>query len=245
MTPIRPTRLALTETDRKTAREQAYQELRRAILGGSLEAGTRLVQTEVAAALRVSTTPVREALRDLAADGLVRFDDYRGAVVQQPDLADIREVYRLRIALEPLAIRQALDGLTAEELERAAELQRQMDTETELGAWVELNSRFHAVFDDRRSPRTTAILRNLRDNAALVVGFSNRARPNLIRESNRQHHLLVTAGRRRDSDAAAAIVEKHVRETLDAMEDYFATGDRWTAETGPAVGAGGRIAPSS
>jgi DNA-binding GntR family transcriptional regulator len=228
--PARPARLALAETDRKTAREQAYQELRRAILGGSLEAGTRLVQTEVAAALRVSTTPVREALRDLASDGLVRFDDYRGAVVQQPDLADIREVYRLRVALEPLAMREALDGLTAEEIDRAAELQSRMDVETELGTWVELNSRFHGVFDGRRSPRTTAILRNLRDSAALVVGFSNRARPNLIPESNRQHHQLLTACRNRDADAAAAVVERHVRETLEAMEDYFAAGGQWAVE---------------
>jgi DNA-binding GntR family transcriptional regulator len=216
------TSIALLEADRRTTREQVYDALRRGILGGGLEAGTRLIQTEIADALRVSTTPVREALRDLAAQGLVRFDDYRGAVVQQPNLAEIREIYRLRILLEPAAIRQSLENLTDKDLARAADLQELMDDERDLGAWVELNNQFHAVFDDSRSPRMNAILRNLRDSAALVVGFSNRVRPTLIDASNRQHHLLLTACRDRNHDEAAMIVEEHVRETLEAMERYFA-----------------------
>lgn len=213
--------LTLVEADRRTAREQAYEALRRGILGGTLEAGSRLVQSEVAVALGVSTTPVREALRDLASEGLVKFDDYRGAVVQQPSLADIREIYRLRILLEPVAIRDSLENLTAEELERASDLQSQMDHVRDLGVWVELNNTFHSVFDDSRTPRMNAILRNLRDSAALVVGFSNRVRPSLIDASNRQHHLLLQACRDHDGDAAARIVEEHVRETLEAMERYF------------------------
>jgi DNA-binding GntR family transcriptional regulator len=214
--------LSLLETDRRTTREQAYEALRRGILGGALEAGTRLVQSEIAEALGVSTTPVREALRDLAAEGLVRFDDYRGAVVQRPNMAEIREIYNLRIVLEPVAIRQNVENLTDKELIRATELQDLMDEERDLGVWVELNNQFHAVFDGSTSPRMNAILRNLRDSAALVVGFSNRVRPTLIDASNRQHHLLLKACRERDGDAAAKIVEEHVRETLEAMERYFA-----------------------
>jgi DNA-binding GntR family transcriptional regulator len=97
-----------------------------------------------------------------------------------------------------------------------------MDDERDLGVWVELNNRFHAVFDDSRSPRMNTILRNLRDSAALVVGFSNRVRPSLIDASNRQHHLLLKACRDHDGESAAKIVEEHVRETLEAMERYFA-----------------------
>jgi DNA-binding GntR family transcriptional regulator len=211
----------LLESDRQTTREQVYEALRRGILGGALEAGTRLIQSDLASALGVSTTPVREALRDLAAEGFVRFDDYRGAIVQRPNLADIREIYDLRILLEPAAMRKSLEALSDTDIERAAALQSEMDEERDLGVWVELNSRFHSIFDDARSPRMNAILRNLRDSAALVIGFSNRARPALIDASNRQHHLLLDACGRRDANAAAKIVEDHVRETLDAMERYF------------------------
>jgi DNA-binding GntR family transcriptional regulator len=97
-----------------------------------------------------------------------------------------------------------------------------MDREADLGVWVDLNNQFHSVFDDTNSPRMTAILRNLRDSAALVIGFSNRARPTLITASNRQHHLLLRACREGDGEAAARIVQHHVRETLEAMEAYFA-----------------------
>lgn len=211
----------LLESDRQTTREQVYEALRRGILGGALEAGTKLIQSDLASALGVSTTPVREALRDLAAEGFVRFDDYRGAVVQRPNLADIREIYDLRILLEPAAMRKSLEALSDTDIERAAALQSEMDGERDLGVWVELNNRFHSIFDDVRSPRMNAILRNLRDSAALVIGFSNRVRPALIDASNKQHHLLLDACRRRDADAAAKIVEDHVRETLDAMERYF------------------------
>jgi DNA-binding GntR family transcriptional regulator len=211
----------LLEADRRTTREQVYEALRRGILGGPLEAGTRLIQSDLAAALGVSTTPVREALRDLAAEGFVRFDDYRGAVVQRPNLADIREIYDLRILLEPAAMRKSLEALSDRDVERAAALQSEMDGERDLGVWVGLNNRFHSIFDDARSPRMNAILRNLRDSAALVIGFSNRVRPSLIDASNKQPHLLLDACRRRDGGAAAKIVENHVRETIDAMEHYF------------------------
>lgn len=222
---MKDTRLALEEANRTTARGQAYEALRRGILDGSLEAGSRLVQSEVAAALGVSTTPVREALRDLAFEGLVTLDDYHGAMVQEPNLADIREIYKLRIVLEPLAIRESLENLTDAELQRAISLQSLMDEESNLATWVELNNRFHSVFDDAKSPRMGAILRNLRDSAVLVIGFSNRVRPSLITASNRQHHLFLEACREHDGEAAALIVEQHVRETLESMEVYFADSD--------------------
>jgi DNA-binding GntR family transcriptional regulator len=76
---------------RRTAHEYVRNSLREGILRGSLVGGTRLVQSEIASELEVSTTPVREALRDLATEGLVQLDAHRGAVVLQlggPRLGD-------------------------------------------------------------------------------------------------------------------------------------------------------------
>lgn len=211
----------LQGADRKTTGEQVYEALRRGILGGAFDGGSRLVQSEIAIALGVSTTPVREALRKLAAEGLIRSDSYRGAVVETPTLEDAREIYKLRLLLEPVAAREKVEHLTRPELEWASELQRRMDQEKDLGSWVELNSQFHGVFEDASSPRMSAILRNLRDSAALIVGLSSRVRPALMTGSNTQHHLLLQACRNQDGDAAGRIVEQHLRETLESVERYF------------------------
>ena len=97
---------------RKTAHEFVREVLRRAILSGELTGSTRLVQAELAATLEVSTTPVREALRDLASEGLIRFDPHRGAVVEELSRDELNEVYAIRKVLEPLALTQALPNLT-------------------------------------------------------------------------------------------------------------------------------------
>ena len=63
--------------------------------------GTRIIQSEIASQLEVSVTPVREALRDLAAEELVIFDPHRGALVRSLDLEEVKEIYQLRMVLSP------------------------------------------------------------------------------------------------------------------------------------------------
>src|SRR5688572_20697813 len=92
--PIRP----------RTAAEAVATRLRQEIQAGEHAPGTPLRQTEVARRLGVSTTPVREAFALLQADGLVRIDRYRGAVVFRPTAEELRDAYEIREALELLAV---------------------------------------------------------------------------------------------------------------------------------------------
>ena len=95
------------------------------------------MQAEIAAQLKVSTTPVREALRDLASDQLIRFHPHRGAIVHELNMEELRELYEIRKALEPLAIRlAAASRITKEKLKEASELQTRMEKELDPGAWV-------------------------------------------------------------------------------------------------------------
>ena len=81
---------------RQTAHEYVREVLRRAILSGDIPVGSRLVQAELATTLEVSTTPVREALRDLASEGLIQFDPHRGAVVSELSGEELQEIYEIR-----------------------------------------------------------------------------------------------------------------------------------------------------
>lgn len=100
----------------------AHDHVAFAILSGELSGGTRLLQTKLAAELDLSTTPLREALRDLAMEGLVVFDPHRGAVVRTLDIDEVREIYELRITLEPIMVRRVAERITAEQFDRAEEL---------------------------------------------------------------------------------------------------------------------------
>ena len=88
--------------DRTSAAEAAARELRALILSRQLPAGTLLHQGELAAHLGVSRTPLREALQRLTAEGLVRIDPHRGAIVAQPTFSEVKEIYEL--ANRPLLV---------------------------------------------------------------------------------------------------------------------------------------------
>jgi DNA-binding GntR family transcriptional regulator len=190
----------------RTAHAFVYETLRRAILGGDLPLGYRLVQADIAAQLKVSITPVREALRDLAGEGLIRIDAHKGAMLREFDLSEVREIHELRRMLEPVSIRKAVERITDDELDP--------------GEWVELNRRFHAVFGDAAgSPRLCAILKGLRDGAAVYVGLSLRGQERARRaEADRDHRELVTAFRRRRAEEAVEIVLRHLDATMAALE---------------------------
>lgn len=202
----------------RTAHQFVYETLRRLILSGELGGGARLVQADLAKQLGVSTTPVREALRDLATEGLIRLDPHRGAVVRELDDAEVREIYQLRRLLEPLSIRYAVEGMSEAALDAAESLANQMEVEPDPGRWVDLNRRFHALFADASGmPRLQAILESLRDSAAVYVGLSIKLKPEQLKNGNQDHRRLLAAVRRRDADAAVNVELEHLDSTMHAI----------------------------
>jgi len=211
----------LGDVRRRTAHQEVLDRLRRAILGGTLAPGTALILSDLSSQLGVSRTPIREAIRDLTAEGLVDFDSYRSSVVHAPTLDEAQEVYELRLILEPIAVRRAVENITDAELARARELHEAMLATTELGDWVDLNRDFHATLTDPAdSPRLLSIITALRNAAAIQVAMSLRARVSQLDEANQDHGRIIGAYARRDADAAVDIEEQHLRSTLRAIEAY-------------------------
>lgn len=205
---------------RRTAHQSVVDTLRRAILSGVLPGGSHLVQADIAEQLQVSTTPVREALRDLAAEGLVRLDAHRGAVVHECSVAEMEEIYGLRRILEPEAIRRALERITDTELDRAEKILVEMEAETDFGTWADLNRDFHALIEDAAgAPRLASILKSLRDVAAIYVGLSMQAEARDFRSANAEHRAILEACRARDSERAVAVVIQHLEVTRDAIRE--------------------------
>lgn len=191
--------------------------LRAAIVGGRLRAGQKLNLDELARQFGVSRMPVRDALKLLESEGLVRIYPYRGIEVSTLNPDDIDELFGLREVLEQTAAARAIERLTPDALDRMESLLRQMDG---LGddddRWLALNAEFHAVLNDACGwPRLVEMIGQLRANVdryvrAYVVG-SGRARPQA------QHWALVRACRTRDTDAARAVIAEHLRDTAAAL----------------------------
>lgn len=204
---------------RQTAHEFVRGVLRRAILSGELAGGARLVQAELASMLEVSTTPVREALRELAAEGLVRFDPHRGAVVQELSGEEMREIYGIRELLEPVAIRQAMPRITPELMDRLRALHDQMASRPHSAAWVEANREFHmAIYEAASSPRLAAIIRGLEDASAMYIGASLKEVPGMREDAIADHGEILEALERRDADAAVEVVLRHLTLATRAFE---------------------------
>lgn len=203
---------------RQTAHEYVLRVLRRAILNGDLRGGSRLVQAELAAMLDVSTTPVREALRDLATEGLVQFDPHRGAIVPELSAEDAREIYEIRRVLEPLAMRQAVPNLSDALIARLRKLHESMLAEPHSVDWVDRNRVFHmAVYETAASPRLAGIIRNLQDASVMYIGASLHQQPGLRDKANHDHEEILDALEKRNVEAAVKALEDHLLTSINAF----------------------------
>jgi|SRR5215475_1549340 len=195
---------------RRTAYEFVRESLRRAILRGDLTGGARLIQGDLAASLNVSTTPVREALRDLATEGLITLDQHRGGTVRELNWDEMEEIRLIRQELEPLAVRLACERITEGALREAQQLTRRMSKERDLGNWVELNMEFHALFHRATGiARLTQILTGFEEASAVYVAQAQRWHPEIRRKANEQHQEFVEACRNRDVETAIKVMTGH------------------------------------
>jgi DNA-binding GntR family transcriptional regulator len=192
-------------------------ELRRLIKSGELKPGTRLYQAEIARRIGVSTTPVREAFMRLAREGLIRQDAHRGVMVFLPSLAELRENYEIRVALEELATRLAAKQLTDEDLDRLDELASEMKATDDPHHYLALNSAFHArIYAAANRLRLAELIENLRDAAAAYISLlENEDDPAYAQQVQEEHEKIAASLRARKASAAAKAMGEHLRNSVD------------------------------
>ncbi len=204
---------------RVTAHEFVRETLREGILDGSIPGGTRLVQADLAEQLDVSTTPVREALRDLAAEGIVALDAHRGGTVHNISNEELEEVYDLRRLLEVVAIKKAAVRITPEQLDHVDELHERMKSPSSTVNWVVLNRDFHmAIYAAAGSPRLLNILGPLLDTSVMYVSMALKAQPVAREQANHDHERIVEALRNHDKQAAAEAITEHLEIPRSVLE---------------------------
>lgn len=221
-----PERPAVGRVPRQTVASMTLEALRDGILHGTYPEGEPLRQDAIADDLGVSRIPIREALRQLEAEGLVTFTPHRGAVVSTLSLAEIDEVFSLRADIEADLLRRALPRLSADDIARADAILDGYDralTTGDVGNWGAFNWQFHAtLYAPAARPVTMGIVQRLHQHAdrylrmqlALTHGESRAAT---------EHRAILAAVRHRDGRRATQLLKQHItgagRRLLDFLRE--------------------------
>lgn len=202
---------------RFSAPDLVRSALRRAIVEGELEGGLQLKQDELAERFGVSRIPVREALKQLAAEGLVTFHPNRGAVVSSVSLDEVLEMLEIRIALECRALRLAIPNMLDEDFEEASQILADYDREPSARNWGEMNWRFHqTLYVPCHRPRLLAMI----DANYGHVGRFTRVQVSLAagkERPQREHHQILDACRRGEIERAVKLLEEHIIHTQKSL----------------------------
>ena len=208
---VEPSTLGLSVA---TVEAAVTDRVRRAILTGELPPGTRMLQAELAQRMAVSITPIRAALRNLAAEGLIHIEARRAVSVHRPSAEELREVFEIRTLLEPVSVKKAAKRITDAELAQAEALLDGMDAAETTGEWDVLNRDFHALLVAASgSPRLTTIMLNLLSLATIGIRSADVLNDERMREANEEHRQILAACRARDPEAARAMTLRHLQST--------------------------------
>ena len=203
-----------------TAQEAVLAEVRRAIVTGELKPGEQVLQDALSERFGVSRVPLREALKILEGEGQVVYQPHRGYFVAELDVADLREVYRIRDLLESEAVRVAVPHITPEDLERLVDAASDVDAAAatdDLLAMTEANRRFHfTLIEASGMPRIARLVRILWDatDAYRSLYYSDEVHRTHVHD---EHSAVVEAVRRGDAEAAVALLRTHREHAVDAV----------------------------
>ncbi len=200
-----------------------YLHLRHELLAGTLEPGCWLREQELAEALNVSRTPIREAVRQLAQEGLVVIEPNRGVRVPELGLEEAVATYAVRERLEAMAAELAAVNATKsdlEELNRDLEIMNEVAPE-DFAEHIRTDDAFHAlVARIARNP----VLEELAERLSLrVMRVKVLTRDvNTSAMARAQHARIVAAITSGDPSAAGAAMAEHIRTNLDIVKDRLA-----------------------
>jgi DNA-binding GntR family transcriptional regulator len=199
-----------------TGAEFVHHQLREAILHGRLEAGAIMSQVQLAREFGVSRTPLREALRMLQREGLVEGEANRRVRVAPFSLADLEELYALRIVNEALGIRLTVPHMNSDDdafLDRALEVMARSANERELDVWEGHHRAFHRRLVVHAGARQRRLLEELSDHSERYRRLYVTHDPRAWAAGSAEHEAIVAACHARDAPLASTRLARHLSRT--------------------------------
>lgn len=201
------------------ARDWVFQVIRTAIVRGELPGDMPLRQDEISTALSVSHIPVREAFRQLEAQGLVRIYPNRGAVVTKLSCKELSDVMDTRILLEVGALRLAMPHITEKDLARARELLELFSKEKDPIKGAELNLKLHfSLYDPCDNQTLLSLIDQMHANVdRYITPFFGKEEVSAELYTVDEHSQIISACESKDTELATAILRTHLQRTKNLL----------------------------
>jgi len=196
--------------------EKIYRILKKAILDGDLKPGQKLNQGELAEALKVSRTPVREALLKLGEERLVKDLPYKGTIVYTFSSKEIKECFEIRGILEGYAVRIATENIAKTELNKLVKLTEEMELhKNNLKKVTILNDKFHKVIcKASKNDRLYYVIEDMLKNFPRDISWSL---PGRVENSVKEHKQILDAMRKEEGKLAEELMIKHLHSVANSV----------------------------
>jgi len=223
---MRASALRLVEDEPSSLHADLVSRLRDYIVEGHLTPGVRVPERELCERFNVSRTPLREALKVLAAEGLIELLPNRGARVRQFSEADIRNLFQVIAGLDFVAGRLVCQRITDEEIAEIERLHLEMYTHYlrhELHDYFRLNQAIHqAIVDAAGNPVLSANYANLNAVVRRLRYSANLVRRDRLGDAMREHEQIIDALRRRSGEELGMLMYEHLQRKCEAVCEYLA-----------------------
>lgn len=209
-----------TPIQKQSLQKMVRETLRQAILEREIKPGEQINIRKLAEKLAVSTMPVREALRELEAEGMISFQSNKRILANRLSGEALNDIYAIRFPLEEIALLRCLENQDKPGWKRLEELHRQMSRPGVIGAeWFNLNRAFHMKLHEMSgSVRLFQILQGLWNSTGPYLRlFSDSEKA--VSHANREHARILESIRNQDPTQAKKALRSHLKNELETIED--------------------------
>lgn len=201
---------------RDSRKQKAYDYLYNAIVTNRLPPGVAIAEQDISNVLGISRTPVREALKQLEAEGLVRHIPLRGTFVEEVTTQDLEEIFALRETLEALALKAAINDITDEELYEIEILLRSLEYDSSEEKFYNSDRKLHGLIVKHGGNRRLALFLNTLNSQMERLRHIAAMKPHRLQKSKQEHLEIVAALKLRDLAGAERLLRQHLRNVKES-----------------------------
>ena len=208
--------------ERKFLRDLVYEKLQQSLLEGKFDEGDRITEGKIAEELGVSRTPVREALYRLAATGLIKVIPHRGFIVSKWTVKELKDVMAVRMVVEKLAIKLAIENILPEEIEELKTLVIEIEKavkEKNIPKSSDLNTLFHdKIILASRNEEIFEIMKSLKNKIGgfRIISLSSSKR---LDDSFKEHRRILDALISKNVDLVQTLIHEHIKRVELVIEE--------------------------